>query len=119
MYQIVFYRNRKGIEPVYELLCQLRRNNNKDSRIKLNKIQDYIQALSVYGTNLPEKYLKHLQNDIWELRPVRYRILFAKTKEGYVLLHWFLKKTQKTPKRELEQAEKEYIDFLERSFDHE
>ncbi len=119
MYRIVFYRTRKGIEPVYELLQELRANNSKDARIKLNKIQDYIQALSVYGTNLPEKYVKHIQNDIWELRPGRYRILFAKTKDGFVLLHCFLKKTQKTPKRELELAEKEYIDFLERSFNYE
>ena len=45
MYHIVFYRTRKGSEPVYELLQELRANNSKDARIKLNKIQDYIQVL--------------------------------------------------------------------------
>ena len=32
----------------------------------------------------------------------------------YVLLHQFLKKTQKTPKREIEQAKRELADYLER-----
>lgn len=31
--------------------------------------------LSKYGTNLGDTYIKHLQEDIWELRPLRDRIL--------------------------------------------
>ena len=92
------------------------KNKGKDSRIKLNKINDYIQALSVYGTEqLTENYVKHLDGDIWELRPLRDRILFAGVVNGrYVLLHQFVKKTQKTPPREIEQAKRELADFKER-----
>ena len=60
--------------------------------------------------------MKHLDGEIWELRPLRDRILFAGVVGGkFVLLHQFLKKTQKTPKREIEQAKKELEDYLERS----
>jgi len=100
-----------------DYIRELSKSSSKDSRIKLNKINDYIQALSVYGTEqLPDTYVKHLDGDIWELRPLRDRILFAGVIEGrYVLLHHFMKKTQKTPMREIMKAKKELQDFKERS----
>ena len=59
--------------------------------------------------------MKHLEGDIWELRPLRDRILFAGYVDGsFVLLHQFMKKTQKTPRREIEQAKLELQDFKER-----
>ena len=116
MYEIIFYRDRNGNEPVYEYLKSLKESAGKDSRINLNKINDYIQALSIYGTHLPENYVKHLDGEIWELRPIRNRILFAGVVGGrFVLLHHFIKKTQKTPAREIEQAKRELKDFIERS----
>ena len=75
-----------------------------------------MKALSIIGTFLPESYVKHLDGEIWELRPISDRILFAGWVEGsFVLLHSFVKKTQKTPKREIEQAKRELADFKERS----
>jgi phage-related protein len=57
-----------------------------------------------------------LEGDIWELRPLRDRIFFAGIKGGkYVLLHHYFKKTQKTPRREIEKAKREWEDFKERS----
>lgn len=89
---------------------------SKDSRIKLNKIGDYIQILSEYGTTAGEPYMKHLENDIWELRPLRDRIVFAGYADGsFVLLHQFIKKTNKTPRREIEKAKQELWDFRKRS----
>ncbi len=100
-----------------EYMQELSESGGKDSRIKLNKINDYIQALSVYGTEqLSENYVKHLEGDIWELRSLRDRILFAGVVDGkYVLLHQFMKKTQKTPAREIKKAKNELKDFKERS----
>lgn len=117
MHEIIFYKNTKGVQPVLEYMQELSKNNSKDNRIKLNKINDYIQALSVYGTEqLSENYVKHLDGDIWELRPLRDRILFAGVVDGrYVLLHQFMKKTQKTPMREIRKAKNELKDFKERS----
>lgn len=45
MYNIYFYKNRKGESPVREYLGELARRSDKDRRIKLNKIRDYIKAL--------------------------------------------------------------------------
>ena len=59
--------------------------------------------------------MKHIDGDIWELRPIRDRILFVAWREGsFVLLHHFMKKTQKTPMREIEQAQRELADLKER-----
>ena len=100
-----------------DYMKELEKRRSKDSRIKLNKINDYIQALSVYGTaELSDNYVKHLDGEIWELRPIRDRILFAGVVGGrYVLLHQFMKQTQKTPAREIEKAKRELADFKERS----
>ena len=93
---------------------------DKDSRIKLNKIRDYMKTLSVYGTQAGEPYINHLEGEIWELRPLRYRILFVAWVNGsYVLLHQFMKKTQKTPAREIEKAKRELADIVERGIDYE
>ena len=93
----------------------------KDSKIDLAKIDDYIQALSVYGAaQLNENYVKHLDGDSWKLRPIRDRILFAGVVGGrYVLLHQFMKQTQKTLSREIERANRELADFMERSGSYE
>lgn len=120
MYNIYFYKDKDGKEPVAEYIIGLSDKKDKDSRIKLNKIRDYIKVLSEYGTKAGEPYLKHLDGDIWELRPLRDRILFVGWKNGsFVLLHHFMKKTQKTPKREIEKAKRELSDLIERGMNYE
>ncbi|WP_281681271.1 type II toxin-antitoxin system RelE/ParE family toxin [Synergistes jonesii] len=120
MHKIRFYRDRNGKEPVAEYLQELAKKKSKDSRIRLNKIRDYVKVLSEYGTQAGEPYIKHLDGEIWELRPLRDRILFVGWVNGcYVLLHHFMKKTQKTPAREIEKAKKEPADLIERSSDNE
>lgn len=115
MNKIIFYKDKRGKEPVFDYMQALSKKKSKDSRIKLNKIGDYIEILSAYGTTAGEPYVKHIEGDIWELRPLRDRILFAGYIEGsFVLLHTFLKKTNKTPRREIEQAKQELQDFRER-----
>ena len=115
MYEIIFFRDKNGVEPVKEYLLELAKNESKDSRIKLNKIRDYIKLLSELGTRAGEPYVKHLDGDIWELRPIRDRILFAGLIGGrFVLLHQFMKKTQKTPSREIRLAQQRLTELKER-----
>lgn len=115
MFSVVFYRDKYGKEPVKEYLLHLSARADKDSRIKLNKIRDYIKILSEYGTTAGEPYMKHISDGIWELCPLRERIFFAGyTKGKFVLLHQFMKTTQKTPKREIEKAKKNLADMLAR-----
>ena len=117
MHEIIFMKIAAGENLSVNICGSWRKAKSKDSRIKLNKINDYIQALSVYGVaELNENYVKHLDGEIWELRPIRDRILFAGVVGGrYVLLHQFMKRTQKTPAREIEKAKRELADFRERS----
>lgn len=118
MYDIYFYRDRNGKEPVKEYLQELQRKaqkGNKDARINLDKIGDYIEVLKIHGTYASAKFVDHLDGDIWELRPLRNRVLFAAWYNGsFILLHHFMKQTQKTPKREIEKAKRNLADIRER-----
>ena len=115
MHEIHFYKDSKGNQLVLDYIKELAGKHDKGSRIKLSKINDYIQQLSEYGTQAGEPYIKHLDGDVWELRPLRDRILFVGWINGsYVLLHYFMKKTQKTPAREIEKAKRELAELSER-----
>lgn len=115
MFEIIFYRRANGETPVLDHLQRLALENTKDSRIRKNKALQYIKVLEQKGTRAGEPIVKHLDGDIWELRPSSDRILFAGLVGAkFVLLHVFAKKTQKTPKQEITQAKRELADFIER-----
>lgn len=115
MHKILFYADAKGKAPALEYIQALSKSGSKDARIKLNKIMQYIKVLEAKGTTAGEPYMKHLDGDIWELRPLRDRFLFAAYVGGsFVILHSFMKQTQKTPPREIEQAKRELTDFIAR-----
>lgn len=116
MHEIVFYHDKNGKSQILDFLNDLTNSKGKDARINANKVNDYIQSLAVYGTYIGEPACKHLDEEIWELRPLKNRILFAGLVDGnFILLHQFKKKTQKTPKREIIQAKRELKDYMERS----
>ena len=77
MHNIIFYEDRDGYSQLIEYIEELKSRTDKDSRIKLNKINEYIFMLAESGTLLPANIAKHLDGEIWELRPIRDRILFA------------------------------------------
>lgn len=121
MYNIEVYQDRLGKSEINNYLQELNKKytTSKDSRIKYNKIVSYIRLLKEYGTRLGEPYLKYLEDNIWELRPIRDRILFAYLKENtFILLTVFMKDTQKTPRREIERAKECLNDFISRSDDN-
>ena len=112
-FDVRFYENRNGQEPIKEFLEELEKNGETK---RADKIYAYIRVLCLYGTRVGYPYVKHIEGDIWELRPFDDRIFFFYFKDrNFILLHHFLKKTKKTPKREIEQAERNMKDHLERS----
>lgn len=116
MYNVYFYKDKNGKEPVKEYLEELANKKDKDSRVNFNKIRDYIKILSEYGTRVGEPYVKHINGNIWELRALKNRILFfAYYGEKFILLSHFIKKTQKTPQREIDKAIKLMNEHIERS----
>ena len=78
-----------------------------------------IKVLSECGNSLREPYTKYLSNGIFELRIIssgnHIRLLFFyKDKRTIVLTNGFVKKTAKTPKKELELAIKRKTEYLSR-----
>ena len=115
MYNIEFYENSSGKSELWNFLESLRQKSqtSKDARIQCKQILFYIELLSNNGLNLNENITKHLCDDIWELRPGNNRVLYFFVKDNtFVLLHHFRKKSQKTPRREIEKAKLERNDYL-------
>lgn len=115
MNRIEFYRKRDGTSDVLDFLDDLRQrsSSDKDARIQFRQMNLYIDLLRMNGTNLSVKIAKHLDDDIWELRPGNNRVVFFYHKgDAYVLLHHFRKKTQETPPREIKQAKRERDDYI-------
>lgn len=120
MYDIEFYEDRDGKSEVYDYIKELKKNNSKENKQKVKKIDLYIDLLSEYGLSLTEPYIKKIENEIWELRPLRDRILFASwCNNKFILLSVFLKKTQKTPKREIEKVKRLLEDYKKRCDENE
>ena len=116
-YNIIFYERKNGESEVWNFLEELltESKTNKDARIKYKQALLYIELLQNNGTRLPDNVTKHIVEDIWELRPGNNRIFyFYCDKNCFVLLHSFRKKTQKTPRREIEKAKAERDDYLTR-----
>ena len=95
MHTIYFYKDKNGNEPVLDYMRELACRKSKDSRIKLNKLNDYIELLSQHGTRAGEPYMKHLEDEIWELRPLRDRILFVAWLDGSFVFFIILSKRLK------------------------
>lgn len=118
MYKIVFYRSKNGTSEIENYLDELGKNaeENKNDRINRAKILSYLKTLSKYGTRIGQPTVKHIDGNLWELRPLKNRIIFFYWKDNnFVLLHHFIKKSQKTPQKEINKARLNLKDFLERS----
>ena len=84
-------------------------------RVQYNQLLFYIELLSKNGTFLPNNITKHIDEDIWELRPGNNRVLyFYSDNDAFVRLHHFRKKTMKTPLREIQRAKAERDDYIAR-----
>lgn len=117
MYNIDFYETSDGYSDILEFLDSLRIKaaSVKDAKIQYGQAARCIELLQENGTNLPTQIAKHLDDEIWELRPGDNRVLFFYFDHGtYVLLHHFRKKTQKTPPREIARAKAEMKDYIAR-----
>ncbi len=83
------------------------------------KIFRTLQLLEIKGNNLREPYTKSLGDGIFEIRVKQSnqiaRILyFFVVGNRVILTNGFIKKTQKTPKNEIDRAKKYRQEFLDR-----
>lgn len=116
MYKIIFYKDSKDKSEVQKYILSLKKRTDKNSKVKFCKIISYIDILSKYGITAGEPYMKYIDNDIWELRPLRDRILFAYFENNsFILLNMFMKKTRKTPQKEIDKAKRFLKDWRDRN----
>lgn len=108
-WEIVYYTTLQGKSPVKEFIDSL------EAKAK-SKIINSIDLLEEFGIKLGTPHVKKLSGtDLWELRILggdSIRILYiALSGRKFLLLHGFLKKTQKTDTKELKIATNRLSDF--------
>lgn len=107
---VVFYRESSGRSPVREFF------ESVGAGVQ-DSLAASIEILRRRNIQARSPLVRHLDGKLWELRDeVRtniYRVIyFFYSGRRIVLLHAFQKKTQKTPRRELETAQDRYQRFL-------
>lgn len=96
-----------GVSPFREFILSLdtkAKNGNKQAKALLKRIYFIMDRVEEMGTRAGSPWTDHLDDEIWEMRPMRYRILFSIDSNEVLILTYFMKKTQKTPPREIERA---------------
>ncbi|MBQ6399431.1 MAG: type II toxin-antitoxin system RelE/ParE family toxin [Clostridia bacterium] len=111
-FQVEFYDTEDGRTPTQEFLDSLEPKMNA-------KMVGLMEILEEKGYSLREPYSAPLEDGIFELRAVQgsniSRALFFFYVEGRIVItHGFIKKTQKTPRAQIELAKKYRADFLRR-----
>jgi len=112
LFQINFYEKENGKIPVKDFLLDL------DLKMRAKAFKE-IEILQTFGSDLREPHVKYMQDGIFELRiksgnNISRIFYFFFTKESIILTNGFIKKTQKTPKKELERAIEYKIDYSRR-----
>ena len=97
---VVFFRTEAGTEPVREWLRELTAEDRKTIGIDIKTVQ--------YGWPLGMPLVRKMEPGLWEVRcdiaDGIARVLFTAKAGQMVLLHGFVKKSQKTPDNELKTA---------------
>ena len=79
MHEIEIYEDKDGNSELKDWFRELKLRKDrgiKDARVILNQIHYCIERIKSEGTYSPEDIAKHIIEDIWELRPDKYRVMF-------------------------------------------
>lgn len=111
-FKIIFYDKPDGTEPAKDFLISL------DEKMRARMVWT-IGLLEKNGTDLRMPYSEHLIDGIFELRAkvgsnISRVLFFFVIGSKVVLTNGFIKKTQKTPKKEIELAKKYRNEYLNR-----
>ncbi len=98
--QVFFYSTQSGREPVREWLTGLSKDQKKLIGEDIKTVQ--------FGWPIGIPVVEKLDRDLWEVRTILRnkiaRVIFTMHAGQIVLLHGFIKKTQKTPIDDLDLA---------------
>ena len=112
MWNIIFYEKEDGTKPVEEFLDTL------PSKHRAKAVWE-MELLGESGVTLGKPYTSHISGKLWELRikfasDISRVFYFVQSGKKIVLLHGFVKKSQRTPKSETSIAETYLSDFERR-----
>jgi len=115
MWDIIFYKDSKGNEVIAEFLDSLPIKHRA-------KVLREIELLSEFGLKLREPHTKHISGKLWELRvkfssDISRVFYFVPMNNTIILLHGFVKKTNETPKSEINTAVKRMNDYYKNGSD--
>lgn len=100
--EVRFFRSTAGNEPVREWLKSLTREDRR-------RIGEDIKTAQ-FGWLIGMPLIRKLEKGLWEVRTTLAngiaRVIFTVVGNRMILLHGFVKKSQKTPKNDLETARK-------------
>jgi len=109
--EAVFFRSNAGAEPVRDWLKALTADQRKAIGEDIRTAQ--------YGWPLGMPLIRKMESGLWEVRThVRggiARTMFTVDKNRLVLLHGFIKKSQKIPQNELQTARRRLRKYMEES----
>ena len=107
---VVFYLSAAGNEPVREWLLGLSRKDRKSVGFDIKTAQ--------YGWPIGMPLIRKLEPGLWEVRTRLEdgiaRVLFTVDGDTMVLLHGFVKKSQRTPATDLKTASQRLADLNQR-----
>lgn len=111
-FEIIFYDKPDGTEPAKEFILNLDRKMQ-------TKLFQIIEMLRVSGYQLREPYSKSLEDGIFEIRAksgsnITRVLYFFFVGQKIILTNGFVKKTQKTPKEEINRAKRYRAEYLRR-----
>lgn len=111
-YEVLFYETAGGKEPAKEYISML-------APKVIAKFLKVIELLECNGPEVKMPYSRNLESGIFEIRVIQSnnisRILYFFTNSGKIVLtNGFTKKTQKTPRKEIEKARKYKEDYKRR-----
>ena len=112
-FTVEFYEDADGDKPVEEFLLSL------DVKMRA-KLLGILEILQEKGNLLRELYSKHLEDGIFEIRgkvgtDISRVLYFFFYDRKIILTNGFIKKSQKTPKKEIQMAKNRRHDYIERS----
>ena len=110
--KVILYKLQNGTMPVQDFLQSL------DAKMRA-KMARAIDRLKLNGNELREPYSKPLGDGIFELRAqvatnISRVLYFFVVDNKAVLTHGFVKKTQQTPKAEIDRAKRYREEYLRR-----
>lgn len=111
-FEIIFYETVDGKCPVTDFI------NNLPLKMR-EKVFKTIELLKVKGNSLREPYSKSLEDGIFELRckvgsNITRTLYFFYVEHKIIITNGFIKKTQRTPRNEIDLAKARREDYIKR-----